>query len=327
MIAGIAGFGQAHAYSVKNNFLIHDGDRRYFDVYLPDSYNGTSELPVVLVFHGGGGSMDGIAQQTRMHETGDKKGFITIYPQGISSKIGNFHTWNAGKCCGRAARENIDDVGFVRKILESVRDRYSVDLDRVYATGHSNGAMMSYRLACELSDMITAIAPNAGTAALEKCDALRPVPILHFHGTADKCSKYEGGDCGGCFAEMLGIMGSSIKEQTRKCEAVPQMVGAMAVLNGCSNLVKEIAKSGNVVCKAWQRCKASVTLCTVNNGGHTWPGGDYGADLCERPKARICRKYKDIVGNINNDVSANDMMWSFFKEYEMPEAEGPQLPE
>jgi polyhydroxybutyrate depolymerase len=114
----------------------------------------------------------------------DQAGVLAVYPDGTGSRCSYF--WNAGDCCGPAVWDGVDDVAFFDALLDDLAGAYSIDRQRVLATGMSNGAMMAYRLAAELSDRIAAIAPVAGRMATEGCRPRRPVPVLHFHGTTDE---------------------------------------------------------------------------------------------------------------------------------------------
>lgn len=143
-----------HSHTIE-----HDGLTRQFRVHLPPG--SRQQLPMVLVFHGGGGNIDGMVRVTGMDSAADRNGFIAVYPAGTGPLDGRLLTWNAGRCCGSAMEKDVDDVGFVVELIDFMVETYGVDRRRVYATGHSNGALMSYRLACELADRIAAIAPSA----------------------------------------------------------------------------------------------------------------------------------------------------------------------
>lgn len=319
----------SYAGEGRNFILRYYGETREYIVHFPKGKGNRSGLPVVIVFHGGGGSAEGAASQTQMHVMGDKYGFITVYPQGTESRSGKFRTWNAVECCGSAARQNVDDVGFVSEMIEVLHKKFSIDRDRIYATGHSNGAMMSYRLACALSEKITAIAPNAGVLALDDCKPARPVPVLHMHGTEDQCALYKGGNCGGCFAEMLGFAGRDSANNTRQCKPVPEVLGQMAQVNGCKPATRISRREGSLTCTEWAKCKEPVTLCTIQGAGHVWPGADqYGPKFCQvRENGRLCQKYKNIIGSLAPNVPGNEIMWAFFSEHKMPPLPGPKKPE
>lgn len=256
------------------------GVDRELDVHVPASYDPTKPTPIVLDFHGFTSDKGQQKILSRMIAKSDDAGFIAIHPLGT----GVSRSWNAGACCGTAASEGTNDVAFVSAILDEAARRLCVDPKRVFATGMSNGGFMSHRLGCELSDRIAAIAPVAGVLGIKECAPKRPVPVMHFHGTADTLVPYEGN----------GAMGFPPVVATAE---------AWAKRNGCSGSPSTTFEKGDTVCRTWSVCKdgASVTLCTVDGGGHTWPGG------FPVPGAKT-----------TNAISATDAMWTFFEGHPMP---------
>ena len=173
--------------------FIHGGLRREYLVHVPAAAIG-KPAPVLLALHGGGGDMDFQAQNYGLVEKSEAAGFIAVFPNGSSRfASGILATWNAGTCCGRAVEQKIDDVGFLKAVIDRVATQASIDKSRVYATGMSNGGLMSYRLACDLPGMIRAIAPVAGTDNTIACKPSRPVPVIHFHAKDDSHVLFSGG--------------------------------------------------------------------------------------------------------------------------------------
>jgi polyhydroxybutyrate depolymerase len=254
---------------------------RTVHVHVPKSYVATTGTPVVMSFHGytsNGSQQDILA---RMSEKADKAGFIAVHPEGT----GTTPSWNAGACCGDAASTAIDDIAFVGKIIDELELKLCVDPHRIYATGMSNGGFLSHRIACELSTRVAAVAPVAGVLAIPTCLPARPVPIFQFHGTADGLVAYNGNP-------GLGF------------PSVPQTMAAWAARNGCGKTARETVKKGDVTCLTYDGCKAGaeVSLCTVMNGGHTWPGGTPVPTL----------------GYTTMDIVATDAMWDFFVKHPLP---------
>ena len=175
--------------------ILRIGDlERSFSVYVPRAYDGTrTPIPLVLVLHGAGGNADQVARITGMSEIADKAPFIAVFPEGTARKEHGLLTWNAGNCCGYAYENQVDDVGFIRALVGSLSAEYRVDPKRVYAVGMSNGGILAYRLACELSDTFAAIGVVAGAFNVSPCRPTRPVALVIFHGTADEHVLYEGG--------------------------------------------------------------------------------------------------------------------------------------
>jgi len=279
--------------------LVHDGLTRIYKVHVPPSYDKKTSISVVLNFHGGGGNAEGAMKQTKMNEKSDNAGFIVVYPQGTGKTLLGkiFGTWNAGRCCGYAKENNVDDVGFVSALLDDLASKFNVDEIRIYATGHSNGALFSYRLACELTDRIAAIAPTAAHDAFDDCNPSRPISVMHFHGTADPAALYNGGHCGG-----------KSGDEGWECTAVPKYIDGWKVLNNCLTESSVTYQNGSATCETFEPCDDSseVTLCTIEGGGHTWPGGNYYKDT---------PAWKEAVGELSLDISANDSMWEFFKKH------------
>jgi polyhydroxybutyrate depolymerase len=198
--------------------------------------------------------------------------------------------WNAGSFGSKA-----DDVAFIGKVLDDLGTVASVDKKRTYACGMSNGAMMCYRLAAEMSDRIAAIAPVAGTIALEESKPKRPVPVLHFHGTKDTLVPFEGP-----------------KGKMTQFKSVDDSIKTWVKLNGCEEKPKatqELSKAGEepkVTRKTYGAGKdgPEVVLVVIEGGGHTWPGQN----------ARV-----PFMGKSAMNISANDLIWEFFKKHPMKE--------
>ena len=164
-----------------------DGRDRSYLVHVPAKYDGKTPSPVVFALHGAAMNGPMMAAFCGLNKKADEAGFIAVYPSGTG--MGIFLTWNAGGIIGK---DRADDVAFIRALLDDLGSVVKVDPKRVYATGMSNGGMMCYLLAAELSDRIAAVAPVAGTMAIEKANPKRPVPVIHFHGTADTFVPFNG---------------------------------------------------------------------------------------------------------------------------------------
>lgn len=167
--------------------LAHLNLKREYLLYTPPSYDPQKPSPLVIAFHGGTTSDARLARTTRYHKLADKKGFLVLYPNGVG---GN---WNDGR---GTANPQIDDVSFVKALIEEVGRARKVDQRRIYATGISNGALMVQRLACEMSDRIAAFASVAGSMSVllqEKCKPQRPVSMLIMNSPDDKFIPWQGG--------------------------------------------------------------------------------------------------------------------------------------
>lgn len=274
--------------SSKVKALTVAGVERYYTIHIPKSYDTKKPTPLVLAFHGGGGDMSIQANDkyygliTRSEEAG----FIVVFPNGHSKfRSGKLATWNAGRCCGAARDEKSDDVGFVRSLIETLAKDYTIDRQRIYAIGMSNGAMMAYRLACELSDVIKGIAAVAGTDNTIECAPMNPVPVLHIHAKDDDHVLFDGG---------AGKKAFKDRAQVTEFTSVPATMAKWTKLNGCKGHAKKL----NAYCERTSDCFSgvSVQLCVTPDGKHSWPGGN-------KPRG----------GTVSSALKANDVMWDFFR--------------
>ncbi len=265
------------------------GITRYFKVHYPANYDHTP-TPLVLNFHGFG--QNGLIQEeyTGMNATADQNKFIVVYPQATYFNIaGGGNSWNAGSCCNNA----VDDVLYTESVIDNVTSNLCVNQRKVYATGLSLGASMTYRLACELSDKIAAIAPVSG-ARLVDCNLSRAVPTIHFHNLDDPVALYNGG----YYSPLNGEPVLSIPDSLEPFESQAQ----------CSPELQQIYQNGDSTCGSYEPCQSgSVQLCTVAAAAHTWPGattsGDPGTGSYATP-----------------NLDANQKMWEFFSRFELPDS-------
>lgn len=265
------------------------GLKRTYRVYLPSSYDGRQPVALVLAFHGRIGTGRSQERLSHLTEVADRRGFILVYPDGIG------RSWNAGHGTGTAARRNVDDIGFVSKLIDDLSQELNINRHRIYATGMSNGAIFVHRLACELSPRIAAIAAIAGTIAPEiakNCKGGRAVSVMQVHGTADPIVPWEGG-----FTKGRGHVAS-----------VPETIKFWVAHNGCS-LTPGITHLGESIVReayAHGRQGSEVVLYKIIGGGHTWPGGyQYG------PSA--------VIGETNHALNTSEVIWEFFARHPMDE--------
>ncbi|MEW5819416.1 MAG: PHB depolymerase family esterase [Cyanobacteriota bacterium] len=294
--------GRVHHLKVDNY------DRKYY-VHLPPEYNKTKQLPVVLVLHGGHGNGKASARQNEFYKLADKEGFIAVFPEAfpgpkISSNL-RYQHWNGGPRTNLHKCRDIDDVKFISLMIDQLKTNYNIDNKKVYATGISNGGTMAYRLACELSDKIAAIAPVGANQLDIKCTPLKPVAIFHIHGLKDKILPYQGG---------------KVSDDTEDWRPVNEVITEWIKRNECSENSVIVEEDKEKICHTYADCKnnSTIKLCALKKHGHTWPGGTYnGAKSCKlRPDGIICKMWKDFVGPIQM-YSANEEIWSFFKKHSL----------
>jgi polyhydroxybutyrate depolymerase len=256
---GPAAAESAGQQDVRGSVVV-GGTERTYKAHLPPAYRRDQPVPLVLVLHGGGGTGETIERVTGMSQKADAAGFIVVYPDGSGPRGGRLLTWNAGGCCDYAQAHNVDDVGFISALLTEVSRSYGVDRNRVFVAGFSNGGMMAYRLACELSDRIAAIAVVSSSMTETSCNPTRPVSVLHIHGTKDEHAPFQGG---------VGA-----KSETKvNHESVPNSVKGWAQRIGATQRPQVTYRSGSVTCETYKGGGAEATLCTVDGGEHSWPGG------------------------------------------------------
>ncbi len=267
--------------------LNHAGSERRFIVHVPKTYRTDRPAPLVLALHGGGGSMEVMARD-RLYglvAQSEASGWIVVFPNGYSRLAGKLATWNAGICCGAARDKGSDDVGFLRAVVADVQQRLRIDPQRIFATGMSNGGMMSYRLACEASDVFRAIAAVAGTDGTTACRPGRPVPVFHLHAKDDDRVLFNGGS-------------GSASDTHADFVSVPATVDKWARLNACSAPAQRVLDKPGVVCEVRSGCQdgAEVRLCVTDSGGHAWPGGR-----------------KALGGRGSDALDATQAIWDFFE--------------
>jgi polyhydroxybutyrate depolymerase len=271
------------------------GRKRFYEIHVPPQYIAATPTPVVMVFHGGGGYPAAVRYQSGMDGVSDRHGFIVVYPAGTGLLYDRLLTWNGLICCGYAWNHHIDDVGFTRAVLDDLGRYFHLDTKRVYATGISNGAILTYLLARELSDRIAAIGPVAGLCPPGRTPGSRPVPIIHFHGTADKNYPFEGG---------VGPLSAT----KTNFESVPSVIRAWVAFYGLPPTPSRTFTRGVATCAIYGPGKSGIEIVqwTINGGGHTWPGG----------KMTVPEK-RYHLGMLTRDINASELMWEFFQNHPM----------
>ncbi|MAW59538.1 MAG: phospholipase [Planctomycetes bacterium] len=282
----------AHAASGARLVELQSGGMaRWYRVHTPPQFDPQTPTPVVLAFHGGGGNAVQFMNQSGLNAAADRHGFVVVYPEG-TGKLGGkpwfrLQTWNAGSCCGYASEQNIDDVGFVRDLLADLDQRMTIETGSVFATGHSNGGMLCYRLAIEAPELFAAIAPNASCRNFNGLPQ-QPMPIIAFHGALDCNVPWQGGV--GC-----GVSGVWMRSQRDSLLPFLQINGA--TLPPRQPPAERRGKALRYEATAAQS-GADVHYWWMLDHGHAWPGhGSAIGDPC------------------NFDIDINEEMWVFFDRY------------
>lgn len=238
--------------------IMSGGKERTYLLHIPTAYDPSKPTSLVFAFHGLSDKAPDFLKGIDLEREADKRNLIAIAPQGLGILAG----WNAGNCCGEPQLFKIDDVGFVRDMIDLAKRELCIDDKRIYAMGFSNGGMFTHRLACELSTVFSAVGPVSGTLMFPTCKPDRPVSIFHLHGNADPVVGYEGGGSG-TFPKVTDV----IAEWARR--------------DACTGMPQQTYKMGSVTCNTSQTCAegSDVTLCTIDQGKHTWPGSDGNKDI------------------------------------------------
>jgi polyhydroxybutyrate depolymerase len=288
---------------VTTGSIMVDGLKRTYLLHVPSNYERSRSVPLLIAIHGGLGNGQRMIQLTQggFNELSEEKGFLVVYPEGIRKR------WNDGRDGKEtgyyAQKKNINDVGFISTLIDKLIDEWNVDAKRVYATGISNGACMSHRLACELSDKVTAIAAVSGSMPqriFASCRPSSPVSVLAIYNDKDRLVPFQGGNVTGPFGgRKLGKVLSASDTMAfwskhNNCSILPVVTLEPDVDPGDGTKVRK---------ETYSNCEngTEVVLYVIENGGHTWPGGyQYLGEW--------------LVGKTSRDMDANKVIWDFFEK-------------
>ena len=272
-----------HISNRSNGAFVSSGKKRDYLVHVPRSYDRMRPTPLVISMHGA--ALWGAAQKetSQWDAVAEREGFIVVYPSG--AKGSGPRIWHVDRDPGP-----MRDVEFISELIDTLKAAYNIDPARIYANGLSNGGGMSFVLSCTLSDRIAAVGMVAAAQTLEWswCTDRRAVPMIAFHGTADRQVPYKGG---------------SSWVSPRSFPSVPTWAANWARRNRCAPHPIDSAVATDVIRRAYTNCAndASVVLYTVQGGGHTWPGG--------KPMPEWW------VGPTSRSIDASREMWAFFREH------------
>ena len=270
--------------------FLHNNLERSYILYVPDSYDSNSSTSLVVNLHGYSSNAGQQMIYSNFYPIADTAGFILVHPQGTIDDNG-FAFWNSG-LFGESIE--IDDMGFLSNLIDTISSQYNINQDKIYSTGMSNGGFMSYKLACELSDKIAAVASVTGSmneSQINSCFPQQSTPVLQIHGTTDLVVLYEGNE----FLETLPVEDVvSFWVNFNQCNSEPILTNVPDVnildLSQAEHYLYDGGLNGS-----------SVEFYKIINGGHTWPG------------ALI-----PLTGNnTNQDINASEKIWDFFQKYSL----------
>ena len=236
--------------------LTVNGLERTYLLHVPYGLATGKFIPLVFVFHGLSENASLIQQASGFNDIADKNGFIVVYPNG-SGPSGSL-SWNAGKCCGSAQVNAVDEAAFIRQIIVDLNTTTKIDRIRTYATGFSNGALLAYRLACEMSDTFAAVAPVAGALITDPCQPAQPVSVIHFQGLSDIVVPYGGG--------------GTIPGTNQAFPPTEQSIATWVRLDECT-VSPKVEQTVILTHTVHASCKngTAVELYAVKGIGHSWP--------------------------------------------------------
>jgi polyhydroxybutyrate depolymerase len=275
--------------------IVSGGLARCYRLYVPPGYDPSRPVPLVFSFHGLAERPEIQQRISGWDEIAAREGFVVVYPQGTGTPL----RWNA---TAMFDAEAVDDVLFFRDMVAELSGLLSIDPQRIYVNGLSNGGAMTYRLACDTADLVAAVGTVAAPVSELPggCTPSRPVPLVAFHGTADPVVDYEGRSrVAPRWATLIGLRPGHIEYQP-----APVWTRNWAQRNGCNLDPAQLPASGDASGLHYGQCRAGadVIFYTIDGGGHTWPGG------VPIP----------IVGKTSADMDASSTMWAFFASHPHP---------
>jgi polyhydroxybutyrate depolymerase len=239
---------------------------------------------LVINLHGAGMTGQQQADLTDYNGVADRYGFVVAYPDGIDT------TWADGRGASLPDRQGVDDVGFLAALIDRLSHEYGIPAGRVFVTGMSAGAFMANRLVCDRADLVTAIAPVAGTLGVgTPCAPSKPVSVMAVHGTADPVVPYAGGVMNGRGGTSDIVSAPALAERWRAMDRCP---GPLVNDPSTTGEVQELTATG---CAG----NTEVTLISITGGGHTWPAGRFSLPV-------------DVVGPTSFAVYASAATAEFF---------------
>lgn len=295
--------GYLFAGSVQVRSIVVGELKREYTIYLPSAHDGKSPLPVVIMFHGGGGTSKAVMHETLWDKKAENEGFIAVFPQATApdptrpaSFRGNSAIWNDGSMRFHAGKDGVDDIAYVNAVIDELISKFKADPKRIYAAGFSNGASMAFRVGLELSKRIAAIAPMSGALWMTNASIAEPIPLLYIHGTADTLNPIDGG--------VPASAGGIPMGEGKAKPPVKDHIDRWVSLIDCKPSPIATESVNGVTTRKFAQGKggASIEWITIDGLGHTWPGG----------KSFLPAS---IVGSMTDKMIAVDIIWDFFKRY------------
>ncbi len=259
---------------------------RWYLLYVPTAYDNSTPFPLVFNFHGSRSNPIAQLNYSDFKSVAEKKGFMAVFPFGEYNRNLGLNSWNTAD-----DSDGVDDVEFVRIIIDDLSKTFSIDSKRIYATGFSGGARMVSKLACELDGILAAVAPVAGIQFPAICQAFRAVPIIAFHGKQDAVNTYV----------------HSSDSRAYWNAGVEDALSGWVEKFECNQYPRTEKMSDTVTKIVWEKCRngAAINFYRIDDGGHTWPGSSI---VLTQPWSGIT----------NKDIIASELILEFFKAQPLP---------
>lgn len=264
--------------------MVHNNIVRKYILHLPRGKEYQDNLALVLAFHGAPGTAKNLEENSLLSQKADAAGFIVAYPDGLSIGEPKFPEWNVWNCCTQPTDKGVQDVAYVRRLVERLVREYKVDRRKIYATGFSRGGMFSQLLACEASDLFTGIADVAGALNFDDCKPKRPVDVLMIHGRGDMNVRF-----GGAPPKKLLPLGPGEDRPVSYAMKVWQKN------NHCRS--GKTVRRGTIERTDYRCTQGALRLIALDNEAHSWPGSLPGMLGTAKP---------------TQEISATDEMWTFW---------------
>ena len=275
---------------LTNQNINHEGINREFNLYIPPNYSSSINYPILFNLHGGASmAQDYMEYESDMRSMADDENFILVYPQATSDSRGD-PTWHLGGENSKSTEVN--DVGFIGKIIDELSSIYSVDQKRIYVCGFSNGAYLAYEIACLMNDKIAGIGVVAGHMFIDtfnSCSPSHPTPIINIHGTEDN---YD------------GIGSYYISQENSNAYWVSfNSTDSSPVISQIDNI--NTSDESTVELYSWKNGTNGTTVehYKIIGGGHSWPN--------------ISSNSNSIKGYSNGDIDANQLIWNYLSRYDI----------
>jgi polyhydroxybutyrate depolymerase len=271
-------------HPVTHAILTSAGETREYVLHLPADYDRARPAPLVISMHGAANSPALQMHISQWNRAADANGFIVVYPAGTGTGPKTFVN------DGWRTPSRMPDVVFISELIDRLEGSYNIDPARIYANGLSNGGGMAFVLSCTLSERIAAVGAvsSAETLPWSWCPDSNPVPMIAFHGTADRYTPYHG---------------AKVWFAPDRFPDIPTWTANWARRNRCGPQPMETVVAVDVTRREYTGCadNAPVVLYTIAGGGHTWPGGTLLPEW--------------LLGRTTASIDATDLMWAFFQQH------------